>query len=204
MDKYSFSSDWIKKLEDRKIWEFYWHQQRLMENKILKEEKILEIGVGTKFTYNYLKSKEHDICSIDIDENKKADYVINIVECNELFLDFDVIIAFNVFEHIPYPEFIEVVKKFDKANIKKLFLSFPSHEICLLEFTFKIPKCSEKHIYISFPAGRKKIGEFHHWALGFHTYSKNKLLTDMKSIGYTCHDYFKYRSRNYFYFVNSE
>ena len=102
---YSYSTDWIHNLESKKHWQLYWHQQKLLENRISVNDKILEVGVGSGFTANYLKSKGFNVKTVDIDQNKNPDIVKNIVYTEPKFFNFDVLLAFNIFEHIPYDEF---------------------------------------------------------------------------------------------------
>ena len=55
--KYKFSSDWIHTLEDERHWQYYHVQQAFIDGRISREDEILEVGIGTSFTSNYLKSK---------------------------------------------------------------------------------------------------------------------------------------------------
>ena len=93
---YNYSSDWIYKLENELHWMYYWKQQEQLSQILHPGESILEIGVGSGFTSNYLKAKGYRVTTIDIDEEKKPDIVANIVTHN--FADkFDHVIAFEVF-----------------------------------------------------------------------------------------------------------
>ena len=109
--KYRYSTDWIYSLESEEHWRLYWHQQELMQNKILPGQRILEIGFGSGFTANYLRSKGIEVVTLDIDLEKKPDIVANVVlyDFQEIGR-FDHVLAFEVFEHIPYSEFEEVVQ----------------------------------------------------------------------------------------------
>ena len=76
---YRYSTSWIYKLETEQHWRLYWHQQKLMEGKVKPGDSVLEIGVGTGFTANYLRSKGVNVTTLDIDADKKPDIVANIV-----------------------------------------------------------------------------------------------------------------------------
>jgi uncharacterized UPF0146 family protein len=88
-----------------------------MKNYLKSKDTILEIGIGTSFTANYLKSKRFSVTTFDIDEEKKPDIVGNIVKYNWDTINFDHILAFEVFEHIPFAEFKQALIK-----LKKIYL----------------------------------------------------------------------------------
>ena len=56
MEKYQYSADWIHKLESKKHWLHYWHQLNILLSNLSESDRILEVGVGTSLTSNYLKS----------------------------------------------------------------------------------------------------------------------------------------------------
>ena len=60
--KYIYSSDWIYSLENLSLWNYYWYQQKILQDKIKKGDTILEIGVGSGFTSN----SSNDILAIAI------------------------------------------------------------------------------------------------------------------------------------------
>lgn len=80
MEMYNFSTDWIHKFENQKHWMHYWHQLNILFSHLSEGDRILEIGVGTRFTSNYLKSKGYHLTTIDIDAKKQPDIVANIVD----------------------------------------------------------------------------------------------------------------------------
>ncbi len=199
MSKYRYSSDWIFKLEDEMHWRLYWYQQKLLEKRIASNERIAEIGVGSMFTYNYLKSKGFNISSIDIDENKNPDVVANIVECNKSKLNYDVILAFNIFEHIPYNEFISVIKKLKTTNVKKIFICVPINRKIIFECKIRLGRFIEKDLIITWPKNEITTPT-HHWELRYKMYLTQKLIYTFQDIGYQCIDNFNFRLQSYFYF----
>jgi hypothetical protein len=200
MGKYRYSSDWIHELENKYHWEYYWNQQKLIFGKIDNSDRILEIGVGSKFAYNYIKLRGFYIKSIDIDPGKEPDIVANIVEEKNIFHDFDVVMAFDVFEHIPYNEFIDVIKRCHAANINKIFIGLPRYRKLILDLSFKLPFTGEKNIYLTIP--KNKITEWaHHWELGYSIFTKDKVLKDLHAIGYLCKEFYIYKNETFFYFI---
>ena len=198
-NKYRYTSEWTKNLERELHWRWYWHQLKLMEGRINPDARIAEIGVGSGFTYNYLKSKGFNIKSIDIDKDKKPDLLENIVTCPDEFLKFDVILAFNVFEHIPYLEFIQTIEKFSRNKIKQLFIGLPLNKKIIFELKFRLGRFINKTLTIQVP--KKKITTpFHHWEPGFENYTTTKIVDDFKHLHYDLEANFEFKLQSYFYF----
>jgi hypothetical protein len=199
MAEYKFSSDWITDLETYNRWNLYWQQQKLLHNSINQSDKIAEIGVGTKFTYNYLKSKGYNVTSIDIDPDKNPDILLNIVECDPSQLKFDTILAFNIFEHIPFEEFLSTIDKFSSADISNIFFSVPLNKKILFEFKLRIGRYLNKEIV--FDKRRNKItAEHHHWELDYKEYTKHKLVAELSQRNYDLENSFTFSNQAYFYF----
>ncbi len=140
--RYRYSTEWINSLESELRWRLYWQQQKMMEKLVLPGQRVLEIGVGSGFTANYLRSKGIYVTTLDIDPGKKPDIVANIVkyEFEEVY---DHILAFEVFEHIPFEQFIAVVKKLSKVCQRCLFLSVPRNEKIWMKAKIKLPLLRE-------------------------------------------------------------
>ena len=69
-DKKRYSSDWINKLESKEHWLSYWHQLKLKSESLEPKDSIIELGIGSGFTSNYLRSKNLDVLTVDIDKKK--------------------------------------------------------------------------------------------------------------------------------------
>lgn len=72
----NYSHEWIYELENPYHWNLYWHQLDLVLNRcgLTKDQKIIEVGVGSGITSDSLKRKGYDVTTIDIDNNKKTGY----------------------------------------------------------------------------------------------------------------------------------
>ena len=143
---YSYNSRWISKLEGESRWRMYWQQQQLMDGLIAPGDELLEIGPGNGFTSNYLRSRGFAVTTLDIDEGKRPDIVANIVK-----YDFptacDAILAFEVFEHIPYEEFEKVVPRLAAAARGHVFLSLPRNELVPFRISLKLGGRRREHTF---------------------------------------------------------
>lgn len=198
-EKYRYSLEWINKLEKKIHWQFYWHQHKLMQEHLNKNFRIAEIGVGSKFTYNYLQTKGYNIKSIDIDENKNPDILGNIVTCSPDIIEFETIIAFNIFEHIPYNEFLATIEKFKNKKVKQLFIGLPINRKTIIDFKLRVGRYFNKQFSITIPK-RKITTENHHWELGYKNYTTEKLYSDLSNIGYRMENHFNFKLQSFFYF----
>lgn len=182
MDKnYQYETDWIHKLEKETHWRAYWLQQKIIENEIKKTDSILEIGKGTGFCSDYLKSKGYNVSTIDIDANKNPDIIGNIADY-DFPEKYDHIIAFEIFEHIPFDVFKQVLPKIKKCISKSLILSVPEGSISLMLLDIRFPII--KHIRFGIRLQQRylpsflriKLSKYHHWELNYNSeYSLNSI-----------------------------
>jgi len=136
---YRYSSDWVGRLESERHWRLYWRQQKLMEGLVGDGDTVLEIGPGSGFTSNYLRAKGVAVTTLDIDPAKHPDVVANVVEYE--FPDpHDAVLAFEMFEHIPYEQFQTVLQRAAAAARKFVFLSVPRNRKTAARIQVKLPK----------------------------------------------------------------
>ena len=161
--EYRYSSHWIHELESETHWRLYWRQQKLMRELVAAGDRVLEIGVGTGFTANYLRSKGVHVTTVDIDPDKRPDIVANIAEYD--FPEaYDAILAFEVFEHLPYGDFPPLLGKLTAAAKRHVFLSLPRNRRLLASFGVKLPKVKARSF--QWKVNRGKIDEpYHVWEI---------------------------------------
>lgn len=194
----NYASEWIDKLETEIHWRYYWNQQELISNYIKKGDKILEIGVGSKFTSNYLKSKGYDVTTIDIDPKKQPDIVADIV--NYTFNEkYDHILAFEIFEHIPFEDFQKALKNISNICNKKLFISLPRNEKMWFKLTLDLKIFQINNFQIT--TKRNKIkSKYHFWEVDYKNYTKKNILNLFSENKFTLLKYKKFYSLLYFAF----
>ncbi|UCD31451.1 MAG: methyltransferase domain-containing protein, partial [Desulfobacterales bacterium] len=150
-----------------------WNQQKLMQNIVRSGDNVLEIGVGSGFTANYLKSRGVNIRTLDIDREKNPDIVANLVEYP--FPDrYDHVLAFEVFEHIPFVEFKSVFEKISNVCKKNIFISVPRNEKVWLQVNFQFPLLGKRELRFVRLRGRV-IEPAHFWEIGDGSVSINDL-----------------------------
>jgi 2-polyprenyl-3-methyl-5-hydroxy-6-metoxy-1,4-benzoquinol methylase len=87
-------------------WASYWYQIRAALR--LKPRRVLEIGSGTGVFRMYLRSRDIEVLTADIDQTRGVDYLADVSRLDETLPageTFDIVAAFQVLEHLPYGDF---------------------------------------------------------------------------------------------------
>jgi len=162
--KVAYSSDWILDLEDEIHFNYYWHQLSLIYHHCNRDEEILEIGVGTNFLSDILRRRKFKISTLDIDAQKKPDYCANALEFDYDLSGFKTLIAFEIFEHIPYETFQKVINKVSTSTIKTIIFSVPWAQYSFTPIKIKLPRVPVFEPSLTIPK-RKIDTKAHFWEL---------------------------------------
>lgn len=184
--KYKYGSDWTNNLEKENHWRLYWQQQKLLERNINKDDMILEIGVGSGFCANYLRSKDYNVTTMDIDPDKNPDIISNIVTYDFSKVNFDHLLAFEIFEHIPYDEFIKCLKKIRDSSIQNVFFSVPLNSFSA-SLTKRLNHIGTFKVKVSLdtnPRRNYKLSQTHFWEIGCGLNSLSKIEKDIQECGF--------------------
>lgn len=197
MSNRKVSSDWIHRLEKPDHWMSYWYQLSMLENKLDSDDKIVELGIGSKFIYNYLKNKGFQIVGVDVDSGKNPDIVCDAVN---YFPDslIDHFLAFEVFEHLEYLEMEMVLEHISEKVNKNIFISLPRNIRSGLSVQLKI-KSFRKNIVIPISKG-KITNPYHYWELGYKDYNESKLIKTFDKYGFALKNKLYYLHWVYFQF----
>jgi len=197
-----YSSDWIAQLEKETHWRYYWQQQKLMSNYLSTNDKLLEIGVGSKFTSNYLKSKNFDIKTIDIDADKKPDIVANITDYKSSEM-YDHVLAFEIFEHLPFEDFEKAIENISDYCKKSIFMSIPRNEKLRLRLSLDLKFFKIEDFQIA-TKRNKILTKHHHWELDYKNYTQQRVIDVFSKNGFHLTMRHKFHSLRYFVFQKTE
>ena len=180
--EYRYSSHWIHELESETHWRLYWRQQKLMRELVARGDRVLEIGVGTGFTANYLRSKGVHVTTLDIDADKQPDIVANIAQYG--FPEtYDAILAFEVFEHLPYDDFPPLLAKLAAAAQRHVFLSLPRNRRLVASLNVKLPKVKARTFQWKVRRG-EIVEPYHVWELDHNAITVESLERELVSHGF--------------------
>ena len=158
----------------------YWHQ--IDEIIKLNPKSILEIGIGDGFVSNYLKYKEFKIVTLDIDRHLKPDYVSSVLSMPFPGKYFEVVVCFEVLEHLPYEDFCKALNEIYRVSNKHAIISLPD-ATKVIQLYIKIPKNKELRFLMPVPCAyrRHKFKGEHYWEIEKKDYPLNRILGDIRS-----------------------
>lgn len=197
---FAYSADWIHQLEKDDHWRHYWKQQELLQDILREGDHIVEIGVGSGFTTNYLRSKGFQVTTVDIDAEKAPDHVLNIAT-DDLPEDCDIALAFEVFEHIPLDYLPMILTKLRNRLRHTLVLSLPDHYPPFITLEGRLPVIKEFSISMKRPRWlpRRQMTTHHHWEVDHAPETRLvKLKEHFQKAGFTLLRHTGFRGLHYF------
>ena len=189
-DKKKYSSDWINKLESKEHWLSYWHQLKLMLESLEAKDSMIELGIGSGFTSNYLRSKNIDVLTVDIDKNKSPDIVSDAISFKPN-KNYDHFCAFEVFEHMKFEEMENVLKNIKSKIDKNIFISVPIYKKTPINIELKF-KSYWKSITVKTPK-TSIIDPHHQWELNYKDMTEERLISVFE------HHNFKLKNKSSFF-----
>lgn len=152
---------------------------------------VLEIGVGNHLVSDHLKSCGYDVTTFDIDKNLKPDVVGDLRNIQDFFNpdSFDVIIAGQVLEHIPFDLFIPVLHELKKISRNKVIISIPDirpYFQILFHTPFFQRFFGKEYISLHFKIPRNRhsvVGVGHHfWEIGSMGITPKNILDELHKV----------------------
>lgn len=86
---------------------------------------MLEIGIENGFVSKYLKERKLDIITLDIDKRLNPDVVGNILNIPFADESFDVVVCYELLEHLPYDNFYKAISEIFRVCNSYTLLSLP-------------------------------------------------------------------------------
>ena len=189
-DKKKYSSDWINKLESKEHWLSYWHQIKLMLESLEPKDSLIELGIGSGFTSNYLRSKNIDVLTVDIDKKKSPDIVSDAISFKPN-KNYDHFCAFEVFEHMKFEEMENVLNNIKSKIDKNIFISVPIYKKTPINIELKF-KSYWKSITVKTPK-TSIIDPHHQCELNYKDITEEKLISVFE------HHNFKLKNKSSFF-----
>ncbi len=163
----------------------YFYQVDLVRQ--LGPKKVLEIGVGNKTVSNYLKQSGISVDTCDFDEALEPDFIADIRQLPFENNVYDVVMACEVIEHIPWDDVEKALSELHRISSKYVLISVPYCSIAF-DLVYKIPvigKVLKKpffNFFLRIPYRFKDI-EFsreHYWEIGRKSYPIKKVRSELK------------------------
>lgn len=178
----------------------YFEQIRLTRKYAKKDSKLLEVGIGNKTLFNYLKQHGYNIQSLDIVKELEPDYCLDISK--ELpFKDkaFDIVLCFQTLEHMSFDNSISALLNMQRIA-EYVVISIPYRNI-VVGGSIKVPFFQKKDIYIRIPHFLdRKIKGSHEWEMGDKGYSRKEIRQKLINLNFRIIEEYVNPSSPYKYF----
>ena len=180
---------------------------QIREAMLAKPKKILEIGPGNNIVTENLKKLGYEVKTLDIDNRLGVDYIGSVTDkilLKELEGKFDLIIACEIFEHIKYSDFKEVLGLL-KEVAPKMIVSLPHTELNsrFIHFALKFPLIKEFSFStkIFYKKTKYEFNGEHYWEMGTVGHSIKKISHDIVETGWQIKKRFFNPDNPYHYFL---
>jgi SAM-dependent methyltransferase len=173
MNKSAEQTYGFQRYDHKSRWISYWHQ--INEVLSLNPRNVLEVGAGNKTVANYLKNKNIEVTTMDIDGGIGPDVVASVLKMPFADNSFDVVLCAEVLEHLPFENLAKGLEELKRVTRKNVVLSLP-HFGCSLKLNFKIPLLRERTVAFRFPFPRRhRFNGEHYWEVGKRGYAVGKV-----------------------------
>lgn len=171
---------YIEEYDDVARFISYFYQIDLVRR--LKPNRVLEIGIGNKTTANYLNQNGIKTDTCDFDRELKPDYIGDIRELPIKNESYDIILACEILEHIPWKDVDKALGELHRVSKKHVIISVP-YSSAGFELMLRFPLIDRifKKPFLNFfsriPYFFRKVklpGE-HYWEMGRKNYPKKKI-----------------------------
>lgn len=181
-------------------WVSYYHQ--LDEVLAIQPENVLEVGVGDKVFGSYLKNNTNvEYRSLDIAEDLDPDVLGSVEEIPLPDGSFDVVVAFEVLEHLPFERFEAALKEIARVSRTHVIISLP-HFGPPLKLGFKVPFVREIEVACKVPFAKKhEFNGQHYWEIGKRGYSPKKIKKILSKYFVLKRDYIPYGSQYHHFYI---
>ncbi len=169
-----------KKYDDLNRFISYFYQIDLASRPDVKS--ILEIGKGNGTVSDYLKKLGYNLTSVDIDPDLKPDVVADIRQLPMKDAEFDLVMACEVLEHLPFEDFEKTLQELKRVSGKYVLISLP-YRSTGFEAVFKFPfirtvlRMPFLSLFFRIPLrfGGIKVSGQHYWEIDCWKYSLGKV-----------------------------
>lgn len=154
----------------------------------MEAKRILFIGIGDNIVSDYLKKiPEMEVITYDINPALNPDVVGDVRHLPFKDNEFDLVVAYQILEHMPFKEFSTMLSGLNRVSKEKVILSLPFKQTSFeLVIRFPFIRRLFKRPFLRFlwtiPLGfpGHKISGQHYWEIDSRRFSINKVRLIMK------------------------
>lgn len=162
----------------------YWHQ--INEIIKLEPEKVLEIGIGNGLVSKYLRERNLNVITLDINKKLNPDKIGSVFDIPFANNSFGVVACYELLEHLPYTSFYKAVSEIFRVSKSYSVLSLPDkNRFCRLYIQIHKTVIFKK--LLPLPPLNAPIHKFdgeHYWEIGKAGYPLSKITKDIQRAGF--------------------
>jgi len=181
-------------------WSAYYYQIR--EILALAPASVLEIGTGDGFLRRYLEGATSiEYRSVDVASDLKPDIVASAESLPIVDGAVDVVVAFEVLEHLPFDRFEPALREMARVTRRHVLISLP-HAGPRPKLALKLPRVKELRVAfkVSLPTRHVFRGE-HYWEIGRQGYSLATVRAVMRRVLSLEKDFIPFESQYQHFFL---
>jgi len=159
---------------DESRWASYWHQIACVLDHA-EGGRLLEIGVGNGIVAAALRMR-FEVTTLDIDPDLNPNVIGDVRQVDRLLTEaFDVVLCAEVLEHLPFSDFLPVLRKLHALTRELLVVGLP-HPGPTLSLALKVPLLPSAAYAVKLPWPiRHRPGGPHQWEIGKRGYSLSRI-----------------------------
>lgn len=180
----------------------YWHQIHEIQKRA--PESILEIGVGNGFLSRYLRHEGLNVHTLDHDPDLEPDTVGSVLELPFEDDHFDMAVAFQVLEHLPWETFEVALSELRRVSKRWVIVSLPDvtrfARVDMHLGTSRLSAHSIKDIPDPIPQVHVFAGH-HYWEIGKQDFPVQRILDTVVASGLTVEEHYRVYEMPYHRFI---
>lgn len=178
-------SNYFDKYDTIQRFAAYYYQIKLIKE--LQPETLLEIGIGNKTVFDYLKRCGINNTSCDFDRELNPDVIADIRDLPFEDNSFETVMACEVLEHIPWEDLDKALSEIYRVCNRYVLITLPYSSI-KFEFIARLPFLDKKlpsrvlRLYMRIPLIflPLKFKKLHYWEIGRKHYPIRKIRKKLK------------------------
>ena len=151
----------------------------------LGAQSVLEIGPGNGWTVNILRDMGIEVKTVDTTPDVKPDYIASVEElpCDDN--SFDMVVAYEVLEHLPFELFGKCLKEMARVSKKYVVIGLPDQRRTLINLRLKLLGIPEIRLFIKIPrlSSTPVSTDGHYFEIGLNGYPLWKIKKAIQDTG---------------------
>lgn len=166
----------------------FYNQQRLLRALEHPVHDILEIGIFQSLLTEILRRQGYQVTTADNDPDLNPDIVLDLTQPFSLETDrYDVIVLFQVLEHIPYDQFERAVQRLVQSTRRYIVISLPYASWYFnLHLNTMLSPGRPRNLFLQIPhfwSHTPTLPDEHHWEIGLKDYPLNRIQASLRATG---------------------